>query len=244
VAWVENDGVRVLREEVGHASVVFGSRRRGESVGPYGSLNVGVGTGDDPAVVASNRSRLSGSIGVLSETVVMARQVHGDQIIEHDERDPDMAWARGEVPDRDADGHTTRLAGLPLAVITADCLPVAVVGKEGLGLAHCGWRGLAAGLARKTAERVAGEVAVIGPGIGVCCYEVHQDVRSNFADYEGVEAGMHLDLVSVCRQQLLAAGVQEVRSVDTCTCCQDEDFFSHRRDGEITGRQGTLAWLN
>jgi YfiH family protein len=244
VAWVENDGVKSWREEVANATVVFGSRRRGQSVGSYASLNVGLGTGDHPASVASNRCRLSASVGVDPEKVVMARQVHADRIIEHEAPDPDTAWARGEVPDRDADGHMTKVAGLALAVITADCLPVAVVGKKGLGLVHCGWRGLAAGLAQKTSERVAGEIAVIGPGIGACCYEVGEDVRSCFAEYPETHADRHLDLASICRQQLLATGVQRVQSVDLCTCCEDEDFFSHRRDGEITGRQGTLAWLN
>ena len=244
MGWVENDGVRSWREEVANATVVFGSRHRGESVGPYASLNVGLGTGDYPASVASNRRRLSASVELDPERVVMARQVHSDRIIEHEVPDTDTAWARGEVPDRDADAHMTKVAGLILAVITADCLPVAVVGEKGLGLVHCGWRGLAAGLAQKTAERVAGEIAVIGPGIGACCYEVGEDVWSCFADYPEAHADRHLDLVSICRQQLLAAGVQRVQSVDMCTCCEDEDFFSHRRDGEITGRQGTLAWLN
>lgn len=244
MAWVESGGVRVLREELANASVVFGSRQQGESVGPYASLNVGIGTGDDPASVASNRRRFSESVGVDPETVVMARQVHADGVIVHSGPDTDRAWARGEVPSRDADGHATSTAGLALAVITADCLPVAVVGERGLGLVHCGWRGLAAGLAQKAAERVVGEVAVIGPGIGVCCYEVGEDVHTRFSDYPEAHAGRNLDLVGICRQQLLSAGVQTVQSVDMCTCCQHEDFFSHRRDGGITGRQGTLAWLN
>lgn len=244
MAWVENDGVRVLCEEVANATVIFGSRRQGESVGPYVSLNVGIGTGDDPTSVASNRRRLSESVGVDPETVVMARQVHAADVIEHSSPDMDRAWARGEVPGRDADGHTTSTGGIALAVITADCLPVAIVGEEGLGLVHCGWRGLDAGLPKKTAERVAGEVAIIGPGIGSCCYEVGEDMRTRFSDYPEAHVGRCLDLVDICRQQLLSAGVRTVQSVDMCTCCQHEDFFSHRRDGGITGRQGTLAWLN
>ena len=85
MAWVEDDGVRVLREEIGDASVVFGSRQQGESLGPYASLNVGIGTGDDPASVSNNRRRLSESVGVDPETVVMARQIHADGVIEHSE---------------------------------------------------------------------------------------------------------------------------------------------------------------
>ena len=242
--WIEVAGVRFLKHEMGEASVVFGSRLSGDSLPPYESLNVGIGTGDDPELVARNRGSLSKAAGLKASAVVMARQVHGDLILRHETSEMDGPWARGTMPHVEADGHITETRGIGLAVITADCLPIAIEGKRGLALVHCGWRGLAAGLAQKAAELVHGERAIIGPGIGPCCYEVGEQVANRFADYHGALDGDRLDLVQVGRLQLQVAGVAAIESTGLCTCCQDGDFFSHRRDGEKTGRQGTLAWLN
>lgn len=242
--WVEIDGVRLLKHEMNGASVAFGSRRSGDSPPPYESLNVGIGTGDDPELVARNRIALSQAAGLDAQSVVMARQVHGDLILRHESSEPDGPWVRGAIPDVEADGHITETSGLGLAVITADCLPIAIKGERGLALVHCGWRGLADGLARKAADLVMGEMAAIGPGIGPCCFEVGDEVAERFVDYPGALDGGRLDLVQIARVQLQLAGVTATESTGLCTYCQDEDFFSHRRDGEKTGRQGTLAWLN
>ena len=110
-------------------------------------------------------------------------------------------------------------------------------------MAHCGWRGLAAGIVREAAEAVDASAAAIGPGIGPCCYEVGEEVLQEFEDLEGVAEGRMLDLTAVARSLLARAGVTEVESADLCTSCNPELFFSHRRDGERTGRQAGLAWV-
>jgi hypothetical protein len=79
--------------------------------------------------------------------------------------------------------------------------------------------------------------AAIGPGIGPCCYEVGDDVRAVFGTSERT-----LDLKTVARERLRAAGVAEVHDCGLCTACDAERFFSHRRDRGVTGRQAGLAW--
>ena len=84
---------------------------------------------------------------------------------------------------------------------------------------------------------------MVGPGIGGCCYEVGPEVLEAFEDLDGVADGRMLDLRAVVRRKLEAAGVEEIDDVDLCTSCRPDLFFSHRRDGGVTGRQGGLAWL-
>jgi hypothetical protein len=109
---------------------------------------------------------------------------------------------------------------------------------------HCGWRGLAGGIVERAVERFEERpAAVVGPGIGRCCYEVGPEVLEAFEDLDGVADGRMLDLRAVARRKLEAAGVDEIDDVDLCTSCRPDLFFSHRRDDGVTGRQGGLAWL-
>jgi polyphenol oxidase len=110
-------------------------------------------------------------------------------------------------------------------------------------MVHCGWRGLAAGIVERTLGELGGSAtAVVGPGIGPCCYEVGSEVLRAFEGLDGVARGRMLDLRSIVRRKLEAGGVEPVVDVDLCTSCHADLFFSHRRDGGITGRQGGIAW--
>jgi YfiH family protein len=127
--------------------------------------------------------------------------------------------------------------------MVADCLPVAMVGPRGVAMAHCGWRGLAGGIAAKAAGAVDAQAAAVGPGIGPCCYEVGEEVLSEFEDLDGVARGRMLDLTAVATTLLEAAGVTAIESSGLCSSCNPELFYSHRRDGERTGRQAGLVWM-
>lgn len=244
MSWATVGGVSCSRFEIDRATVVFGSRVGGESPDPYSSLNVGLGTGDDPSRVARNRARLCAAAGVDPASVVMAKQVHGAQILEHTGAGEAGFWLDAVVPDTEADGHVTDEPGIVLAIITADCAPVALVGPTSVALVHCGWRGMANGLLSSAAMRTDAHTAVIGPTIGVCCYEIGSEVAQRFDAWPEAVTDGRLDLVSVARSQLEAAGVSQIELASPCTSCEEESFFSHRRDGAQTGRQGTLAWLN
>jgi polyphenol oxidase len=159
-----------------------------------------------------------------------------------------ITGAGGQPVPMDADGHATATQGVGVTVLAADCLPVAL-GREGaVAMLHAGWRGLAAGVLEQgvRALRALGTgdapiAAVVGPGAGVCCYEVGTEVRDAFAGAH--THGHRLDLRAIAEQRLRAAGVAEVSHVNACTIC-DERFFSFRREGERAGRHAGIAWLS
>jgi len=129
-------------------------------------------------------------------------------------------------------------------VFVADCLPVALAGPKGVAVVHAGWRGLAGGILAAAAGAVEATSAAIGPGIGPCCYGVGEEVLEAFSDLgDGIAKGRMLDLPQVAQRQLARAGVERVEFAGLCTSCEEELFFSHRRDEGRTGRQGGLAWL-
>jgi YfiH family protein len=214
-----------LAIELPGATALFTTRRGGVSDGPYASLNVGVLTDDDPERVAANRERVRAQAGAAR--LAQGRQVHGTQV--------SVDGGTGE----EADGQVTTRAGVATIVLVADCLPVALAGPDAAGVVHAGWRGLAAGVLEAGVAAIGrGPVAAaIGPGIGPCCYEVGDEVRSVFGTAERT-----LDLKAVARARLEAAGVAEVHDCGLCTACDERRFFSHRRDRGVTGRQAGLAW--
>lgn len=231
--WRERDGVRWLEADLGGARVAFSTRLGGVSEPPYDSLNLGLLTADADEAVVENRRRLAAALGFAPEQVVFARQVHGTDLLRHPRE--------GGVVE--ADGHVVSEPGLAPLVFAADCLPVALRGPGGVAMVHAGWRGLAGGIVAAGAEAAGATHAAIGPGIGPCCYEVGEEVLTAFSDLEDVAKGRMLDLPEVARRLLARAGVDQVESAGLCTSCEEELFFSHRRDAGATGRQAGLAWI-
>src|SRR3954447_24376132 len=241
--WREQDGVRWLEAELPGAKAAFSTRVGGVSEAPYDALNVAIMTGDERERVRENRGRLAAAIGRDPEGVVMGRQVHGAELKEHgDGQEPRVYVDVAKSPD-EVDAHSTSRAELTPLVMVADCLPVAMVGSGGVAMAHCGWRGLAGGIVAKAVEAVDAEAAAIGPGIGPCCYEVGEEVLAEFEDLDGVAEGRMLDLPAVAAALLERAGVSAIESADLCTSCNPGLLYSHRRDGERTGRQAGLVWM-
>ncbi len=190
------------------------------------------------AVAAEQRERVLELTGVAE--LARGRQVHGSTVLRVSAAGADLA----DLPL--ADGQATSVSGLGVMVVSADCLPVALAGEGAVAMLHCGWRGLAAGVLEEGVQAVrelAGSgplSAVIGPGAGPCCYEVGPEVHEALAVRR--EDAL-LDLSSVARSRLLAAGVQEVETVQLCTIC-DPRLYSHRREGAAAGRQAGIAWLS
>jgi len=243
VEWRKRSGVRWLEAELPGAAAAFSTRVGGVSRSPYDALNVAVLTGDDREAVRANRLALADALGRDPGGVVMARQVHGAELREHRVAQEPRVYADVAASPEEADGHATGNPDLTPLVMVADCLPVAMVGTRGVAMAHCGWRGLAGGIVAEAAETVAATAAAVGPGIGPCCYEVGDEVLGEFEDLEDVAEGRMLDLTAVARGLLARSGVTQVESADLCTSCNAELFYSHRRDGERTGRQAGLVWV-
>ena len=223
----------------GPYEVAFSTRRGGVSGGPYDSLNLGLLTDDLPEHVEQNRKRLCEAVGADPARLAMNRQVHAAAV---NRAEP---GARG----REGDGLWTDTDGLPMLKLTADCLPVALArqnGDPGLALLHAGRLGLLEGILEAGVAALGGAriAAAVGPGIGPCCYEVGEEIANAFRARFGGDAlrGRNLDLWTVADRVLLDAGVERVERVDVCTACNAE-FFSHRRDGGVTGRQGVIGYV-
>jgi polyphenol oxidase len=225
------------------ARAAFSTRHGGVSEGRYESLNLGILTEDDPHRVKENRNRLAARVGLDAGRIAMGWQVHGAELKEWGTPPDGGGYARSGAELDHVDGHVTREPGVGLLVLMADCLPVALSSGDRVAMLHCGWRGLAEGIVeRGVAAFDEPPAAAVGPGIGPCCYEVGEEVLAAFSDLDGVARGRRLDLRAVAHRKLETAGVREIEDVDLCTSCREDLFFSHRRDGGVTGRQGGLIW--
>jgi YfiH family protein len=224
--------------------VDFSTRQGGVSEGPFESLNIGIRTDDEPARVVENRTRLCAAVGVDRDGATMAWQRHGT-IVRRAE--PRGVVTPGTVYDH-CDGLWSDVRGQGMLLLTADCLPIAIVRtggtKPALAILHAGWRGLLGGIVSLGVRTLGAPVAaVIGPAIGPCCYEVGEEVAEPFREAFGPDVAREgtLDLWTSAERALRAAGCERVDRFDICTACHPDRFFSHRRDRGQTGRQGVIA---
>jgi polyphenol oxidase len=179
----------------------------------------------------------------LGVRLVRPKQVHGDHVT--------TVSGEAEPAQAEADAIVTSSRGVAPAVITADCLPIVIASSTAVAAVHAGWRGLDAGVIAKAVaalrERSGGVMtAAIGPGAGVCCYEVGDDLHRRFnAHCQDFRSGRNLDLKAIARVQLMEAGVARIHDTGICTICGDPQLtFSYRREGPDTGRQAAIAWLS
>lgn len=241
--WRERNGVRWLQAEIPSATAAFTTRLGGVSAPPWDQLNLGVLTGDQEDAVRENRARTAAAIGLDADRVVIGRQVHGAEIVAHSDPQSPAPFSTAGLDPPEVDGHYTAESNLALLVFVADCLPIALSGPGGVAMLHGGWRGLAGGIVERGVEAVAADVAVVGPGIGACCYEVGDQVLTAFEPLgEGIANARMLDLPEVVRRLLHRAGVGRIEVSDLCTRCNPELFFSHRGQGPETGRQAGIVW--
>jgi YfiH family protein len=230
----------------------FFGRGGGVSRGPWGSLNVSDRVGDDPHAVAANWHQVRLAAPDLS--FVRMLQVHGARV---------LSVERAAESLEEADGMITRTAGLGLAVLSADCVPVLCVAPDAQAVMalHAGWRGtlagvVSAGLAaardRYGIQPATWQVA-LGPSIAACCYEVEAHIGERLVERWGAmpdawrPAGARgmLDLRAANRQILVSEGVPETQIVDVgpCTSCHQDEYFSHRGSGGNAGRQlSVVGW--
>ena len=219
------------------------TRADGVSLPPYDSFNLGDHVDDDPAAVASNRLKLTTTLGCQPAWL---SQVHGIRVVEADP-------ARVET----ADASWSQTPGIASLVMTADCLPALFCNRDGtrVAAAHAGWRGLASGVLEATLDALAtpaDQILVwLGPAIGPDAFEVGPEVRDAFiaqhaeadaAFRPSANAGRYLaDIYALARIRLAARGITAVYGGGFCTV-SDPRFYSYRRASR-TGRFASLVWL-
>jgi YfiH family protein len=177
---------------------------------------------------------------VSQEDMARLEQIHSSQALV-----VDRAGCAGQ-----GDALVTGRPGVPVSVRTADCYPILLADQRNRAVAavHAGWRGTAAQIVVSTLAEMrvhfgtaAADLRVaIGPGIGVCCYEVGVEVARRF----GVEAAGRIDLAAINHRQLVDAGVPEdqIEILGGCTKCDAQRFHSFRRDQDRAGRM--VSWIS
>jgi len=169
------------------------------------------------------------------------KQTHGKEVTE-------VVEPRQECGD--ADGIFSALAGIPISVITADCVPIVLARRDGKRVAaiHAGWRGLIGGIVDTFGERLAAKgesptdwVAAVGPTIGSCCYEVSEKLAAQFvAHFHWMAPELvsprhrYLELNAIAEAELRRIGIAEVDNLRLCTMCTRDAqknylFRSYRR---------------
>jgi len=228
----------------------FSTRAGGFSKPPFDSLNMSDRTGDDPDAVMRNCALiLDRSPGMKLATL---NQTHGSNVLVLENN---TAVETG-VNLGDFDAIVTARSDVLIGIKTADCTPILLYDRctGSIGAIHAGWRGTAKQIARATVETMSrafgakpGDItAVIGPSIGACCYTVGDELVLEFEKAFGAGRFVETapdglekaDIRGANRSILINAGVLDasIATIDLCTACNGDLFFSHRRDGEQTGR--------
>lgn len=242
------------REEVVHG---FLTRLGGFSRPPFNSLNLDPRDNDSLEDIRKNTEKIAGAFGLDPLGLTLPRQVHGSSVYALDKTLSNPLFSV------EADAIVTGLAGAPIGVLTADCVPILMFDpkRKAVAAAHAGWRGTAKGIATEAVYAMknsyktnpADIIAAIGPHIRECCYSIGPDVAGEFKKAFGSLKGLvseeknasMLNLAEANIRVLEGAGVQRKNiSLDTaCTSCRVKDFFSYRRQGPRTGRQLSFIML-
>lgn len=223
---------------VAHA---FFTREGGASSGVYASLNGGVGSNDDPEIVAENRSRMAQTLGVDRNNLMVPYQVHSPDVLAID-----APWTDAQRPK--CDGLVTAKRGLALGVTGADCGIVLFADEEAqvIGACHAGWKGALTGVLEATLERMeqlggnrARIASVLGPTIAQASYEVGGEFVARFAEADphyrrffkpsNRDGHAMFDLPAFIAARLEAAGVGRFENLALDTYADDRRFYSYRR---------------
>ncbi len=234
------------------------TRRGGHSRAPFAALNLGISVGDDPETVKKNYEQACGVLNISPDQTVSCHLVHSADVITVNPANRQRVMGQ-------ADGLITVTPGIYLSMRFGDCTPLIFFDpvRGAVGLTHAGWRGTmqdAAGatvraMVRQFDCRARDIIAVIGPAIGPCCYEVGPEVMdtavtalpdsaSLFVQRNGRADRAHFDMWEANRRQLAATGVEQIILSELCTACRTDQFFSHRAEQGRTGRFGVIIGLD
>jgi len=230
----------------------FTDRRGGVSHPPYDTLNFGQDIGDEQHAISTNIERLIQQAG-LNSPPHQAKQVHGKEHL--------VCHGEGFVHSDEADILITSESNTPVAVRTADCLPVLLADPiaKVIAAVHAGWRGTAQRVVVKAIELMQKKGATLdnihatlGPSIGACCFEIGIEACNQLvASTEHASLAIvqrekiHADLSAINIMQLKETGIldEQIESKHSCTQCHPELFYSYRRDQGQTGRHLAVVAL-
>jgi len=235
-------------------NAAFTNRTGGVSRAQFASLNLSFFSGDEAAAVIRNRARVLDAVHAPVDAWTSGRQVHGGRVEHVTAADRGRGAFDPSTALQGVDGTWTDEAGIALAVLAADCVPVLLADRDRrrIAVVHAGWRGIVGGILANAIDALAEAgsdqasiAAFVGPAIGPCCYEVGDDVASPARDALGDRVIVRrddrtfMDLWWAARRALSASGVREIWLAAICTRSEPDRFFSHRAGA--TARQGLVA---
>lgn len=202
----------------------------------------------------STRDRSRGNffdeIGISNSRLVYLEQRHTPRVLRVNSR-TDLS-----APLPECDGAVTNLKNMALVVLTADCLPIFLYDpiRGAIGIAHAGWRGTSEEIAKNIVGAMianfkssASDIVVgLGPSIRQCCYEVKGEFLGRFPNSVVKRAHkFYFDLAGENVEQLLAAGVssKNIFDCEICSSCNNDKFYSYRREGKKAGRTASVIML-
>jgi hypothetical protein len=250
---------------------LFTTRLGGVSKERFATLNLDTRSPDDPGAVDLNRNLVMGILGergTAGYRFVSPAQAHGVRVVGAAEYVRDHAGS----PCDGLTLHPVLDEGLAALLMFADCVPVVLASEVDMAVVHGGWRGILGGVVQQGGRSMTGPpgTAVIGPSIGPCCFTVGEEVAKDFAarfgpevafgpglsvgwetgsEFKGASPGtpagsFRVDLWAAVTRALAEMGVGEGQVVNPrlCTACNTDYFYSYRREGPVTGRQGCVGW--
>lgn len=207
--------------------------------------------------VEHNKKLLCEDFNIPLENLVIPVQTHSYNVVVVNGKQKRVNGISSTFENTDA--LLTNQKNIAIALNFADCVPIIFYDpiQKVVAVAHAGWRGTVAKIGPKTVEKMVKDfeckpediIALIGPAIGKCCFEVKEDVLQQIlksVDNQPQESalGMHVDLKLINKIQLLASGVKKIDLSEYCTSCQNELFFSYRKENGKTARHSAVIMLN
>ena len=218
-----------------------------------GNMSKAVG---DTRDALNNRRDFLGGLGIGYKDLVCAGQVHGCSVRYVTEKDRGSGARASDAAIADTDALVTDIPRLPLAIFTADCLPIFLYDpkRPAAGLVHAGWRSTKENIVIETLRSMEKNFGTgmkdlfvgFGPAIRSCCYGVGRDFEDFFpGELIKKDRNYYLNLARINLRQLLEFGVLAGNIFDCriCTSCRCEDFFSYRKEGASCGRMMSVAML-
>ncbi len=261
-----SDAGSVLRSRLITCPHGFSTRRGGVSEGIYESLNLGRSAlGDTPERTAENWAIFGRAVGIDTSRFVHGLQVHGNTV-RVARREDAHGILETCAATEGVDGYVTDLPGLPLAVFTADCVPLLMQEPEAgvIAAVHCGWKPTAADIVGEAIRQMASLGAkshriraAVGPCIRRCCFQTGPEVPAAMERLLGGEAAdlyapdaeaagkYRLDLPGAVKRRLTQLGVPEdqIDDLGECTMCRPDKYWSHRAMGLRRGSQANIIML-
>jgi polyphenol oxidase len=226
----------------------FLGRRGGFSRGPFATLNFSQAVRDDVSAVQANWQLFENALPHHRE-IVRLHQVHSNIVhrVDQSRRDKPMV----------GDGLVTAESGVILTILTADCVPILLIDarRKIAGALHAGWRGVVCNIVQAGVQAMIALGAepsriraALGPSIGGCCYQIGEELATEFTGRiqssarhirPGPPGKRYLDLRGVAGDQLMAEGVppESIIRAGPCTRCASDVYFSRRAAGGKFGLQ-------